>query len=137
MIMPVATTPNIGPVVVGVDTSGSISDEVLGKFLGCVQQLVIQTPPELLHLVYWDTKIAQHEVYKDYSTIIDSTKPAGGGGTDPLVVTKWIEKNNLKPKVLIMLTDGEIWQWPQETPYPIIWCVDGTNTAPYGKTVPI
>ena len=66
----------------------------------------------------------------------------GGGGTDPDCVPDYLGEKNLKPEIIIMLTDGylscDVSRWSQVT-CPVIWCVVNNKrfTAPIGKTIHI
>jgi len=40
--------------------------------------------------------------------IASSTKPSGGGGTDPMCVANYMRNHNVTSQVMIVLTDGYI-----------------------------
>jgi predicted metal-dependent peptidase len=137
--MPSPFSESIGPVVIGVDTSGSIDPHALNQLLAEISKIVEVMPPERLHLLYWDTEVARDEVYLpgEYGSLASSTTPAGGGGTDPLCVQRFVESMNPKPELVVMLTDGHfIGRWPQFD-VPVLWAMTTTMTAPSGKTVHI
>lgn len=132
IIMPSSYDEKVGAILVGVDTSGSIGGEELAQFLGEVKSICDEVSPEQIDLLYWDTHVASHEVYKgaDLCGLTESTKPKGGGGTDPDCVPKYMNKENLKPECVIMLTDGYLnsdknkWQITA----PVLWCVKGNRS---------
>ena len=128
-------------IVIGVDTSGSIDGAQLNKFMSEVQAVVNNVTPNKVHLIYWDSEVASHETYTggEVSTIIDSTKPKGGGGTDPTSVQDYLIANDIKPECILMLTDGYVSSWGDKWNAPVLWCISGNeNTfAPVGKTVHI
>jgi len=128
-------------IVIGVDTSGSIDGAQLNKFMSEVQAVVNNVTPNKVHLIYWDSRVASHEEYTggEVSTIIDSTKPKGGGGTDPTSVQDYLIANDIKPECILMLTDGYVPSWGDKWNAPVLWCISGNeNTfAPVGKTVHI
>jgi predicted metal-dependent peptidase len=111
--MPSCIGEAVGRIVVGIDTSGSIGQAEIGQFLGELVSICNHVQPEGIDLVYWDTEVAGHEKYDrgDFEAIMSSTKPAGGGGTDPRCVPKYIEKHEMKPECVIMLTDGYVGTW--------------------------
>jgi predicted metal-dependent peptidase len=94
--------------------------------------------------LYWDTHVASRETYQgsELSNLIESTKPAGGGGTEPACVPKYMHKHGIKGECLLMLTDGYI---PNQEPsnwqidMPVLWCVKGNShfndTKVVGKVV--
>lgn len=59
-----------------------------------------------------------------------TTRPKGGGGTTTSCVTQYMDKNGIKPKVAIVLTDGYVGSdWGGEWPCPVMWVIIGNKTA--------
>lgn len=139
--MPSLIGERVGRVVVGVDTSGSIGGRELNTFLTEVKAIADIVRPEKIDLIYWDAAVAGHEVYDDSNMehLIASTKPKGGGGTDPTVVKPFLKKEKIEPMCIIMLTDGYVPSWGTDWPAPIMWVVSNNPgaTAPVGKTIHI
>lgn len=136
-IFPTEICETLPHVVIGIDTSGSIGGEALTRFMSNVAQMLRQVNPERIDLVYWDTRVAGHEKYEqgEVDRLISSTKPAGGGGTSPGCVMKWMEKEGINPTCLVMLTDGYVDGWGKEV-CPTIWAVmDNDNAVPAYGTV--
>lgn len=135
--MPSLIGESVGRIVVGIDTSGSIGGTILTQFLSEVKAIVDDVHPEAIDLLYWDSEVAGHEEYDAGSMdgLVQSTKPKGGGGTDPACVPKYIADKNLKPECVVMLTDGYVGSWG-EWNVPVLWVVVGNDTtAPVGKTL--
>jgi predicted metal-dependent peptidase len=135
--MPSAIGEAVGSIVVGIDTSGSIGQAEIGQFLGELVSICNHVQPESIELVYWDTKVAAHETYNrgDYEALMSSTKPAGGGGTDPRCVPAYIADKKLKPECVIMLTDGYVGSWG-EWSHPVFWGITSKRiTADCGVSV--
>jgi predicted metal-dependent peptidase len=131
-------------IVLGIDTSGSIGTADLNRFLSEVKAICDDVNPEKIDLLYWDSRVANHEVYDDMNrdTLVQSTRPKGGGGTDPTCMIKYMEEKQIKPQCIIMLTDGEIYNWGNEWNAPTLWVIcngyrNQSITAPVGKTVHI
>jgi predicted metal-dependent peptidase len=140
--LPSMISERAGEIVVGIDTSGSIGGDITTAFLSEVRSIADDVKPDKLHLIYWDHAVAAHEVYDEanMSSLVDSTKPRGGGGTSPSCVSKYIKDKNLTPECIIMLTDGEVGNdWGNEWGAPVLWVVKNlrTITAPNGKTINI
>jgi len=129
----------VGHVVVGIDTSGSIQQDEITRFLSEVKSIVEDVHPDKLDLIYWDHEVASHEVYDSATmgTLLDSTKPRGGGGTSPTCVMEYLKQENIKPECIIMLTDGYIYDWGNEWDSPTLWVITSDHTSPVGKSVQI
>lgn len=118
---------------IGTDTSGSIGGEILGRFLGEAKLICDDVEPEIVDMIYWDSGVARHEVYagSEVSNFANSTKPAGGGGTEPDCVPHYLLDKGIKPQCLVMLTDGVFFghnpqKW-EELGVPVLWCVVGNS----------
>ncbi len=139
MYMPSTITENVGRIVVAIDTSGSIGTAELSKFLSEVQGICVNTKPEKVDLLYWDTDVAAHEVYtqEQLDKLTSSTKPAGGGGTDVACVAKYLKDNQIRPECVIVLTDGYIYGDWGTWNAPVLWTIVGGNKVvpPMGTTI--
>jgi predicted metal-dependent peptidase len=142
IIMPSSYSEKVGGITIAIDTSGSIGTEELSQFLSEVKSICEEVSPEVIDLLYWDTHVAARETYteNELAGLVESTKPAGGGGTEPACVPKYMNKHNIKPECLLMLSDGYIGHqkesdWNIEA--PVLWCIKGNSSfvAPVGKTV--
>ena len=143
LIMPSTYSEKVGGIAIAIDTSGSIGSEELNQFLSEVKSICEEVSPETIDLLYWDTDVASRETYmgNELSGLLENTKPAGGGGTEPACVPKFMKKHNISPECLIMLTDGYIGHqnvndW--DISAPVLWCIKGNNNfkdAPVGKIV--
>ena len=141
--MPSLIGERVGHLVIGIDTSGSIGGQELNDFLTEVKGIASEVHPEKVDLMYWDTSVAGHEeyAYHEVDNIVSSTKPMGGGGTDPTCMITYMKEKNIKPEAIIMLTDGCIGEWGEEWNAPILWTICGHygkgTYAPVGKTIHI
>ena len=139
--MPSMIGESIGQVVVGIDTSGSIGQKELNEFLSEVVAICDDVAPSSIELLYWDTAVAGHETYNqgDYKALVQSTKPAGGGGTHVGCVNQYVKDKRIQPEAIIILTDGYVEDdWGGNWEYPTLWAVTARhNTSPHGKTIHI
>jgi len=140
--LPTLIGEKVGRVAIGIDTSGSIGGPELNQFLSEVQAIAKDVNPAAVDLIYWDSEVAAHEEYADaqVSNIVSSTKPKGGGGTDPTAMMHYLKERNIKPEVIVMLTDGCIGDWGDEWDAPILWAISNGSSdvlAPVGKTIHI
>mgnify|MGYP000465751548 CR=1 FL=1 len=136
--LPSGMTDVVGEMVSAPDMSGSIGSRPQAVFLGETESLCKLVRPSKLHVMYWDTKVCQHEQYDpdQMDTFASKTTPKGGGGTKPSCLPEYIAANNLKPQCVIVLTDGYVWDWGNWT-CPVLWVVVDNESAepPMGKVV--
>jgi predicted metal-dependent peptidase len=133
IIMPSTIGFKAERISIGADTSGSIGGELIGRFLGEAKLICDDVEPEIVDMMYWDSHVAKHEIYagSEISNFANSTKPAGGGGTEPDCVPTYLLKQGIKPQCLVMLTDGVFFghnasKW-DELGVPVLWCVVGNK----------
>jgi len=92
-----------------VDTSGSISDEILSKFIGVLADLLRKVVGLEVHLVPWDATVYEETVYKtpaDLRKIREHLK--GGGGTVIRPALEYVKKRMSPGDVLIIASDWMI-----------------------------
>ena len=139
--MPSGVSEQVGELIVAIDTSGSIGQTEITAFLSEVKAICDTVHPDKLRLLYWDTQICRDETYETHEldTLVKSTKPKGGGGTDVECVTEYIREESINAQACIVITDGELYGgWGQWT-MPVLWCViDNKHKVPdVGKCVHI
>jgi predicted metal-dependent peptidase len=134
--MPSLIGESVGRIVVAIDMSGSIGQAEIGQFLGEVRKICDTVKPEGIDLIYWDTDVCQHEKYEqdDLDNLLSSTKPKGGGGTDPRCIPRYIKDHKLKPECAVVLTDGYVNDWGSWD-CPTLWGITTDITSPVGKSV--
>jgi len=142
IIMPSMESVTLGRIVVGIDTSGSIGSAALAEFFSELVGICTDVVPECVDLLYWDTKIASHEVYSQdmLGSIVNTTKPKGGGGTDPDCIPVYIKKERMDPVCVVILTDGYIGRCEEDLwtgLAPTLWVVTQNKgwKPPYGQSV--
>ena len=135
--MPSMIGESVGRIVVGIDMSGSIGTEEVGQFLGEVQQICERVKPEGIDLLYWDTRVCQHEKYEQdqLDNLVSSTKPRGGGGTDPQCIVDYMNDKKIKAECAVILTDGYVSSWGDGWSCPTLWGITTDVTSEIGKTV--
>ena len=137
--MPSMIGNTINKVVIAGDLSGSISSKTERKFLTEAIQVCKDVNPKSIDLIWWDSRVQGHEVYMEgeYDTILQRTKPSGGGGTTVGCVNKFIDSEHLEPDVIIILTDGYVeYDWGGGWKYPTLWAITEKRiTSPHGKSI--
>ena len=137
ILLPSTYSQRVGRGVIGVDTSGSNTGHQINKMLTEVVYLATHAQPEKLDLLYWDSAVARHETYDENNmdTLATSTKPAGGGGTSPACVKRYLTEKQIDAEFIIMLTDGYVDSWP-DFDCPVLWVVTTKGiTATTGITI--
>jgi predicted metal-dependent peptidase len=142
MIMPSLVGERVKNIIIGCDTSGSITNEDHARNLSETDAILSVVTPDKLHIIYWDHEMAGHEVYDDATrgSFRTSTKPVGGGGTDPAAMERYLKKEDIKADCIIMFTDGYVPNWGTDwNGAPILWVITGGGrmTASTGKTIHI
>ena len=119
---------------VALDTSGSIDESLLGRFLAEIAALCAFNQRNLILLI-GDAKLhdAVEIDWRDAATELAKTKYTGGGGTDfrPLIAAA----AEYEPDALVYLTDlfGEAGDEPD---FPVIWATHGVcGNAAWGDSL--
>lgn len=142
--MPTRTTERIGDIVIGADLSGSMwygDPPPTQIILSEMHHLAGIVKPTGVHVLYWDTHITRAEYHKgeDLDGLLSTTKPTGGGGTDPQCVPNYLREHKITPQCVIMLTDGEVPNWGVGWEVPVLWVVIGNPglSPPNGRVLHI
>jgi len=136
LFMPSLRSEQMPPIVVAIDTSGSVSNKELGMYAAEVNSAIDAVTPERVHVVYCDTRVQHDETFEAGEQV--ELHPHGGGGTRFSPVLEWVEAQGIQPAALIYFTDLWCSDFGSEPEYPTLWMTtDKRRTAPYGVTIPI
>ena len=141
ILAPSAETETVTEVIYGFDTSGSITQEMIGKAAFQLQLICDMVRPTTVRVLWWDTEVHGEQVFDgDSPNIKDILKPMGGGGTRVSCVSEYIVKKNYKPDCIVIFTDGYVEdkvQWV--TGVDTLWLVTENRSfvAPKGRMVRI
>jgi predicted metal-dependent peptidase len=134
-------TPTMGTVVIAVDTSGSMGQRELTIMLSEVKAVCDTVKPNRIRLLYWGHTVVGDEVYgvDELDSLVKSTKPKGGGGTDVTCVTDYMTEHNISPQAALVLTDGYLYGGWGNWTCPVLWAIiDNEHANPtVGKRVHI
>jgi predicted metal-dependent peptidase len=137
--MPSRYTEAVRRVTIGVDTSGSISQVQLQRALTEIMCACETVRPEIVDVIYWDSRVAAHEVYEGEAvqTLAQTTKPKGGGGTRVTSMREYMEREDIKPEATIVFTDGYVEpDWGGQWPGPVLWAISTKGMrAPSGVSL--
>lgn len=131
--------------VLGIDMSGSISDEMAKDMLSEVAGVANHFKDFEVMVMCWDTVVYPqsvktftpenlHEIYE--------YKPYGGGGTNPAVCWDYLKEKDIKPDMFVQFTDGCIGGvWGDEEYCDTFWIIHDKYMisekvkAPFGQTL--
>lgn len=135
LYLPSCRNSELGPVVVAVDTSGSISDSMLKQVAAELSAILGDARAEA-HVVYCDAAIQGVEYFLP-GDFPPSLNAKGGGGTDFRSVFEWIEESGIRPSCLIYFTDLEGMFPDLEPEFPVLWVVEGhtQEAVPFGEVL--
>jgi len=120
-------------IVVAVDTSGSVDEELLGTFLGEVSSMMQQYPNYEIDLITADAKVQSHKTFLP-GEVLDYDI-SGGGGTDFRPVFEYIDQYIDYSTVLLYFTDGQ-GTFPKDEPtYNVLWIMPEMLEVPFGEVV--
>ena len=133
---------------VDIDTSGSIGDEILKKFMSELMGIVKAFKSYEIHVFCFEGDVDE----RTYSIIKDDgssakqqlleyvQKVAGGGGTNFQSIWDFIRLKKIKAKGLVVFTDGYAndTSWHRERGIPTLFVTTDNPgwKAPFGHTVP-
>lgn len=125
-----------GHLVFAIDTSGSISRELLTEYIAEAQRALDELEPEKLTVIYIDAAIQSLREYQPGDKI--DLEILGGGGTDFRPVFEAMNKADDMPKVVVYLTDLA-GQFPTECPeYQTLWITETKGQAvPFGEVIEV
>jgi predicted metal-dependent peptidase len=124
----------LGTLVVGIDTSGSLSVSELSRFRDELMGIVDEMEFEKIIAIACDSKVQKVVEILPGDTATFPTK--GGGGTSFRPVFRYVEEENIEPDCLIYFTDM-MGDFPFHEPhYPVLWMDTlGAVAAPWGRHV--
>jgi len=141
IIMPSGISEQVGELVIAIDTSGSIGQGELTTFLSEVKGVCDTVKPDKIRLLYWGSSVVGDEAYDmhELDSLVTSTKPMGGGGTDVNCVTQYMADEGIRPQACIVLTDGYLYSGWGSWTCPVLWAIlDNQHAVPdEGKAVHI
>jgi len=133
LYLPSLRNETLGPVVVAVDTSGSITDATLAAFSAEIAAILDEAAPEAIHVVYCDAAVKATESFEPGDMI--SLTPQGGGGTAFRPVFDWVAQSDIEPVCAIYLTDLDGHNFGPAPDYPVLWVSTWKTVAPFGEVI--
>ena len=134
LYLPSLRSDEMGELVWGFDTSGSVDEVLIGQWRNEIQAVVEDLKPRRVHVIYCDAKVHRVDTFERGDPI--ELRPLGGGGTSFVPVFEKLEELGIEPACLVYLTDLE-GSFPKEAPpYPVLWATTQPELAvPFGEKV--
>ena len=129
--LPSGISESVDELVIATDMSASIGDREVAVALTEIKSIADTVHPEAVRLLYWDTQVCQDERYEshDLDTMVESTRPKGGGGTSVECVPEYMTAKHITPQAVIVITDGYLGgAWGQWS-CPVLWVVIDNDSA--------
>lgn len=125
----------MGEMVLSVDTSGSITNDLLDYFGGHLNKLLSECAPTKLTVLYVHTKVYAVEEYTpdDFPVTLKSKER---GGTHMPAAVEWVAKNNPDADTHIILTDG-LTDFGEDLGTPTMWAITTDRTPTWGEHVKV
>ena len=124
-----------GDIVIGCDTSASVSDEELAVFLGEINGLAQDMQPRSITVIGCDAKVQSVDYYGQGEDV-QSINSKGRGGTEVTPVFDYIEEHGVPCDSFIYFSDMCVYDFPANAPdYPVLWVSTGATDAPWGEVV--
>jgi predicted metal-dependent peptidase len=136
---PSTFTERLGKVIIANDTSGSIGDKAMAKWMDWMAFLSEQCTPEEVQVLWWDTAVKGDQTFTgSYSNLREVLKPMGGGGTRVSCIAEYIKAQRIDADCVIVFTDGYTETditWGIDI--PTLWIVTENDSfkAPVGRVV--
>ncbi len=143
LYMPSISGEAMGELVIVLDVSGSVDEEMVDQFWTETRELCKEVKPSKVSILFVDTEIQKVKEYEGYSELPSKLKLVGGGGTDFRPAFKWLDERGEMPDLLIYFTDLMCTRWPEtQPPFPVLWLNWGDTETPddiaesYGLEIP-
>lgn len=132
--LPTLHSESMGHVVVAIDTSGSISQDMLNAFGAEIKAIVASTRPVKTTVIYCDSAVNHVDEFEANDEMHFDMH--GGGGTDFRPPFDYLQERGETPVCFIYLTDM-YGLFPDDPGYPVLWCATTDVVGPIGDTVRI
>ncbi len=143
LITPGTISDGVSHIVIAVDTSGSINDEILRAFAAEINGAFCEGAVDRITVIYADAAVQRVEEFETGDELV--LHPAGGGGTAFSDTFRRIERDYPDARACIYLTDLEVYDFGREPPMPVLWGVYGDARSfdqlaakvPFGEPISI
>lgn len=140
-IMPGTVSDGVSHIVIAVDTSGSIDQQILAEFAAEIRGAFEEGAVDRITVIYADAQVAHIEEFEQGDELV--LNAAGGGGTAFSDTFRTIAEKYPDARAAIYLTDLLVSDFGEEPPMPVLWGVYGDSRSfdqlagrvPFGETI--
>lgn len=128
--------PGIAEVALAVDTSGSMTGDILTQAVSEVRSVIDEcySADVTIPVIWFDTA-----AYVDYVSGDEELVPKGGGGTRFAAVMEAYAEEEMTQSGLVIITDGYCGDFGAEPAVPVLWVVFGDYAKefapPFGEVI--
>lgn len=141
IILPGQVSDSLNRVVSVMDTSGSITDELVNQYAGEKRAILDEGLTDNLTVIYNDTQVRHIEEFQRGDIL--KLNPRGGGGTNFRHSFDFIKKNYPDTSVVLYFTDLMTMDFGEDPGFPVLWVVYGprqaaeqrANKVPFGESI--
>ena len=136
--MPSMDMDDMVKVCVAIDTSGSVTEEMLRDFLSEIKGVMDAFSGYEIHIACFDTEVYNYQCFTNEDDLM-TYEIKGGGGTDFMAWWRWAEEQDWLSEVkkCLFFTDGfPFGEWGIDDLVDTLWIVHGSyNEGPFGTTI--
>jgi predicted metal-dependent peptidase len=120
-------------IVIAIDSSGSVDENLMGTFLAEVNSIMLSHPNYEIDIITADAQVRDHKTYLPGEAL--RYEVSGGGGTDFRPVFDYIDRHIDYPALLLYFTDG-MGIYPEHEPhYDLLWIMLEDREVPFGEVL--
>lgn len=124
----------IGKLVVALDTSASMTEDIIRAVTKEIRGMVPNAQD--VTLIVADSMVRQEIPLEGLEEVLRTGAFCGGGGTDHVCVFEYIAEHHLNPRLFIGMTDLYSYFPEEKPPYPVLWLVpEDHDDPPWGKVI--
>jgi predicted metal-dependent peptidase len=120
-------------IVIVVDTSGSIDDDLLRLFLGEVESIMQTYGNYEIDLIAADASVRSHRTYLPGERL--EYKAEGRGGTDFRAAIEYVTRHIDYPSAMLYFTDGQGLFPDTPPPFDVLWVMPAMRDVPFGEVL--
>lgn len=126
-----------GSLAVAIDTSGSVSQQMLSDFLAEVESIRSATNPVETHVLSVSHEVCDYRMLAQHDVVPATLQ--GGGGTNFQPAFDYLADKDVVPDALIYLTDGYACDGTRlrAVDYPVFWVTTGATNMNIGEVIAV